>query len=71
MKNYYKESKREKNTLKIKKAKLICHILHRNCILKQVIEGRIEVMGRKVRRRKLLLDDFTEKRILEKCKRKH
>jgi hypothetical protein len=28
-------------------------------------------MGRMVRRRKQLLDDFTEKSILEKCKRKH
>jgi predicted ester cyclase len=55
----------------MKKAKWICHILHWNCLIKHVIEGRIEVMGRKVRRRKQFLDDFTEKRILEKCKRKH
>jgi len=60
-----------KHTLKIKRAKWICHVLHRNCLLKRVIEGRIEVMGRMVRRHKQLLDEFTEKRILEKCKRKH
>jgi hypothetical protein len=72
MKNYYIESMRKgRHTLKIKKANWICHILHRNCLLKYVIERRIEVMGRTVRRRKQLLDDFTEKRILEKCKRKH
>jgi hypothetical protein len=42
------------------------HILRRNCFLKHVIEGkiqgRIEVMGRRGRRRKKLLDDFKEKK---------
>ena len=72
MKNYYVESRRKgKHTLKKKKTKWICHILHRNCLLKHVIEGRIEVMGRMARRPKQLLDDRTEKRILEKCTRKH
>jgi hypothetical protein len=39
--------------------------LCRNCLLKHVIdgkiEGRIEVMGRRGRRRKKLLDDLKEK----------
>jgi hypothetical protein len=41
-----------------RKANLICHILRRNCLLRQVIEekikGGIEVTGRRRRRRKLL-----------------
>jgi len=41
-------------------------ILHGNCLVKHVIEGkiegRIEVTGRRKRRRKLLLDDLKEKK---------
>jgi len=53
-----------------KKANWIGHILRRNCVLKHVIvgtieEGRIEVMGRRGRRRKKLLSDLQRKRILE------
>jgi hypothetical protein len=44
----------------------IGHILGRNCLLHQVIEGKIkggmEVTGRRGRRRRKLLDDFKEKR---------
>jgi hypothetical protein len=44
-----------------RKANWIGHILHRNCLLKQVIEGKIkgqiEVTRRRGRRRKKLLDD--------------
>ena len=44
-----------------KKANWIGHILRRNCLLKQVIEGKIkgemEVARRRGRRRKKLLDD--------------
>jgi hypothetical protein len=44
----------------------IGHILRRNCLLKQVIEGKIkgeiEVTGRRGRRRKKLLDDLKERR---------
>ena len=44
----------------------ISHILRRNCLLKHVIEGkiegRIEVVWRRGRRRKQLLDDLKEKR---------
>jgi hypothetical protein len=53
-----------------KKANLIGHMLRSNCLLKHVvgrkIEGRIERKGRRVRRRKQLLDDSKEK--VEYCK---
>jgi hypothetical protein len=42
------------------------HILHRNCLLQQVIEGKItggiEVTGRQGRRRTKLLDDLKKRR---------
>ena len=40
-----------------------CHILRRNCLLKRIIEEEIEVMGRRGRRRKQLLDDIA--RVME------
>ena len=49
-----------------RKANWICHILRRNCLLKQVIEGKIkgemEVKRRRGRRRKKLLDDLKDRR---------
>jgi hypothetical protein len=55
-----------------KKANWIGHILRRNCLLKHVIEGklegRIEMSGRRGRRRKQLLDDLKEKRRYWKLK---
>ena len=49
-----------------RKANLFGHILRRNCLLKQVIEGKIkgemEVTRRRRRRRKKLLDDFKDRR---------
>src|SRR5215469_16332862 len=49
-----------------RKANWIGHILRRNCLLKQVIEGNvkggIEVTGRRGRRRWKLLDDLKERR---------
>jgi len=49
-----------------RKANWIGHILRRNCLLKQVIEGKIkgemEVTRRRVRRRKKLLDDLKDRR---------
>ena len=49
-----------------RKANWICHILRRNCLLKQVIEGKIkaemEVTRRRGRRRKKLLDDLKDRR---------
>ena len=48
------------------KANWIGHILRRNCLLKQVIEGEIkgeiEVARRRGRRRKKLLDDLKDRR---------
>jgi hypothetical protein len=48
-----------------RKASWTGHILNRNCLLKHVnegkIEGRIEVMERRVRKRKQLLDDLKQK----------
>jgi hypothetical protein len=45
---------------------LDCHILRRNCLLKQVIEGTIkgemEVTRRRGRRRKKLLNELKERR---------
>jgi hypothetical protein len=58
--------------MKRRKANWIGHILRRNCLLKHVLEGkleeRIEVTGRQGRRRKQLLDDLKEKRIYWKLK---
>ena len=49
-----------------RKANWIGHILRRNCLLKQVIEGKIkgemEVARRRRRRRKKLLDDLKDRR---------
>ena len=49
-----------------RKANWIDHILRRNCILKQAIEGKIkgetEVTRRRGRRRKKLLDDLKDRR---------
>jgi hypothetical protein len=48
------------------KANWIGHILRRNCLLQRVtegkIQGRIEVTGRRGRRRRKLLDDLKERR---------
>ena len=47
-------------TIKRGKANWIGHILHRNFLLNQIIEGKIEVTGEKERRHKQLLDDLKE-----------
>jgi hypothetical protein len=61
-----KEERSILNTIKRRKANWIGHVLHRNCLLKHVIEGnlegRIEMIGRRGRSRKQLLDDLKEKR---------
>jgi hypothetical protein len=61
-----KEERNIVHTIKRRTANWIGHILRRNCLLKHVIEGqlegRIEVTGRRGRRRKQLLDDLKEKR---------
>jgi hypothetical protein len=69
MEKYYIQSRR-RGTSNIQKKggkfKWIDHMLLRNCLLKHMIEqkleGRIEVMGRRGRRRKQLLDDIKEKK---------
>jgi hypothetical protein len=47
-------------------AKWIGHILRRNCLLQKIVEGkikeRIEVTGRRGRRRRKLLDNLKERR---------
>jgi hypothetical protein len=49
-----------------RKAKVIGYILRRNCLVRQVIKGKIkggiEVTGRQGRRRRKLLDDLKERR---------
>jgi len=53
------------HTVKIWKTNWNDHVLHRNCLLKLVIEGkmgRIEVTGRQGRRHMQRLDDLNEKR---------
>ena len=45
-----------------RKANWIGHILRRNCLLKQVIEGKIKGELEVTRRRKKLLDDLKDKR---------
>jgi len=60
-----KEKRNILQTVKRRNANWIGHILRRNCLLKHVIEGKVEgriaVTGRRVRRRKQLLDDLKVK----------
>jgi len=64
MKTYHIESRKEDilRTGNGRKADWFGHILRRNCILKQVNEGEIEVTGRRGRRLKQLLDYLKKKR---------
>jgi hypothetical protein len=58
-----KEDRNILHTIKIRKANWIGHILRRNCLLKHVIEGKVQgVVGRRGRRCEQLLDDLKEKR---------
>ena len=54
------------HAIRKQKANWIGHILRRNCLLKQVIEGKIkgemEVTRRRGRRRNKLLDDLKDRR---------
>jgi hypothetical protein len=67
-----KEERNILHTIKRRKANWIGNIFGRNCLLKHVIElkleGRIEMMGRQGRRCKQLLDDLKEKRRYWKLK---
>ena len=59
--NTVKEKRNILRTIKSRKNNWIGHILRRNCLLKHIIEGRmegeIEVTGRQGRRCKQLFDD--------------
>ena len=61
-----KEQRNILHEIRKRKANWIGHILRRNCLLQQVIEGKIkggiEVTGRQERRRRKLLDDLKERR---------
>jgi hypothetical protein len=61
-----KEQRNILHEISKRKVKWISHILRRNCLLQQVIEGKIkrgiEVTGRRGRRRRKLLDDLKERR---------
>jgi hypothetical protein len=67
-----KEERNIVHTITRGKANWIGHILRRNCLLKHVIEGklegRMEMTGRRGRRRKQLLDDLKAKRKYWKLK---
>jgi len=60
----FKEWSYSLHTTNRRKADWIGHILRRNCLLKLVIEGniagRIDVTGRRGRRRKQIPDDLQE-----------
>jgi len=61
-----KEQRNILHEIRKRKANCIGHILHRNCLLQRVIEGKIkggiEVTRRLGRRRRKLLDDLEERR---------
>jgi hypothetical protein len=61
-----KEQRNILHEISRRKVNCIGHILRRNCILQQVIEGKIkggiEVTGRRGRRRRKVLDDLKERR---------
>jgi hypothetical protein len=61
-----KEQRNILHEISKRKANWIGHILCRNCLLQQVIEGKvkggIEVTGRQGRRRRNLLDGLKERR---------
>jgi hypothetical protein len=65
MKKYHRESRRRGVSYIVitrRKADVIGRILHRNFLVKHVIEAKIEVTRRRERIRKQLLDEFKEKR---------
>jgi hypothetical protein len=55
-----KEERNILQTIRRRKANWIGHILHRNCLLSHVIEGKIIGTRRRGRRRKQLLDELKE-----------
>jgi hypothetical protein len=67
-----KEERNILRTIKRRKFKWIGHILHKNCLRKHIIEGKVEEMvevtGRQGRRRKQLLHYLKETRRYWKLK---
>jgi hypothetical protein len=61
-----KEQRNFLHEINKRKANWIGHFLRRNCLLRQVIEGKIkggmEVIGRRGRRSRKLLDELKERR---------
>jgi hypothetical protein len=55
-----KEERNILHTIKLRKTNWIGHLLRRNCLLKHVIEGKIDGKGRRRRRRNQRLDDQKE-----------
>ena len=70
-----KEQRNILHEISKRKAYWIGHILGRNCLLLQVIEGKIkggiEVTERRGRRRRKLLDDLKERRGFSHLKEEH
>jgi hypothetical protein len=60
-----KEQRNILHEIRKRKANWIGHIMHRNCLLQRVIEGKIqggiEVTGRRGRRSRKLLDDLKKR----------
>ena len=65
-----KEERDILHTVKRRKSNWVGNILRRNCLLKYVIEGILEWVGRRRRRRKHVLDYFMGKRIYCNLKKK-
>jgi len=67
-----KETRTILHAVKRREVNWFGHSLRRNCLVKHVIEGkvegRIEVMGRRGRRRKQLPEDLKEKKGYRKLK---
>jgi hypothetical protein len=61
-----KEQRNILHEISKRKANWVGHVLRRNCLLQRVIEGKIkggiQVIGRRGRRRRKLLDDLNERR---------
>jgi hypothetical protein len=52
----------KKHAMKGQKTNCIGRILRRKCLLKEAVEGRIEIAGRRIRKSKQLLADLKENR---------
>jgi hypothetical protein len=63
-----KEERKILQTIKRRKANWIGHILRRNCLLKHVIEGKLEGTAIRGRRRRHLIEDRKKKRRYWKLK---